>query len=53
MPKDTYTVTLTKKEFWYILETLESDQEDLSYQGASYNFLDKLIDKLDAIYKEA
>ena len=44
-----YTLTLTKKELEYILEILESDQEDLSYQGATYDFLNHLIDKLDGV----
>ena len=53
MPKDTYTVTLTKKEFEYILESLENVQEDLSHHGASSDFLNRLVDKIDAVlYKE-
>ena len=48
MPK-TYTITFTERELKYILETLESDQEDLVHQGASYDFLNRLMDKLDII----
>lgn len=46
-------VTLTTEELGYILEVLENDQEDLAHHGFSYDFLNKLVDKLDAIlYKE-
>lgn len=53
MPKDTYTVTLTEKEFIYILAVLKDDQKDLSFHGSSFDFLNHLVAKLDSVlYKE-
>ena len=54
MPKDTYNVTFAKRDLFYILDTLKMDQELLAKHGSSYDFLNELIGKLEAILaKEA
>ena len=52
MPKDTYNVTLTKREFEYIIDTLEDSQKSLYRMGYTYDFLNNLIDKLVLIWAE-
>ena len=49
MPKDTYNVTFAKFELEFILDTLKTDQEDLAHHGSSYDFLNRLIGKIEAI----